>query len=325
MSFVKANVIYDCCESMTYNDQNSPKLNHQGKAGISFQRPENFKPSWLSTNWTKTKRKLFLSHLFLTSQGVIQRSLEKSDDDVPQRYSAETQQTLDTPHNIAQQDLTGNPVVIDLTNDDSIQEQIFPSVPAAGGEATNDQPDVAQSDVVQPDFSRSDVVQAGSTIHKSMSDAQDTSVYQLAPGSTSGEQGASTSYQSVSIPTSGQPVASDHQLVSRPTVSRADPSSHLEQQSQQLESDAQANNEEYQLASADPVVIQPVTQGELGANPIGLDLRWNKNHLPEQVIDAFFKVYQQTVGSSTVYIFQQMATVNINQQVLFDSKTMSLE
>ncbi|KZV35210.1 chromatin remodeling factor subunit [Dorcoceras hygrometricum] len=41
--------------------------------------------------------------------------------------------------------------------------------------------------------------------------------------------------------------------------------------------------------------------------------------------DAFFKVYQQTVGSSTVYIFQQMATVNINQQVLFDSKKMSLE
>ncbi|KZV28227.1 hypothetical protein F511_02097 [Dorcoceras hygrometricum] len=72
----------------------------------------------------------------------------------------ETQQTLDTPHNIAQQDRTGNPVVIDLTNDDSIQEQIFPSVRAAGGEATNDQPDVAQSDVVQPDVARLDVAQA---------------------------------------------------------------------------------------------------------------------------------------------------------------------
>ncbi|KZT76854.1 palmitoyl-protein thioesterase 1-like [Dorcoceras hygrometricum] len=27
------------------------------------------------------------------------------------------------------------------------------------------------------------------------------------------------------------------------------------------------------------------TQGEQGANPIGLDLRWNRNHPPEQVIE----------------------------------------
>ncbi|KZT76909.1 hypothetical protein F511_46066 [Dorcoceras hygrometricum] len=47
MSFVKANVIYDCYESITFDDQNSPKLNENGKVGISFQRPENSKPSWL--------------------------------------------------------------------------------------------------------------------------------------------------------------------------------------------------------------------------------------------------------------------------------------
>ncbi|KZV25123.1 hypothetical protein F511_27438 [Dorcoceras hygrometricum] len=29
MSFVKASVIYDCCESMTYNDQNSSQLNQK--------------------------------------------------------------------------------------------------------------------------------------------------------------------------------------------------------------------------------------------------------------------------------------------------------
>ncbi|KZV23640.1 hypothetical protein F511_31574 [Dorcoceras hygrometricum] len=45
MSFVKANVIYHPCESMTYDDQTSHKLNHKGKAGIGFQRPENSKPS----------------------------------------------------------------------------------------------------------------------------------------------------------------------------------------------------------------------------------------------------------------------------------------
>ncbi|KZV21154.1 hypothetical protein F511_25188 [Dorcoceras hygrometricum] len=33
MSFVKANVIYDCYESITFDDQNSNKLNDNGKAG----------------------------------------------------------------------------------------------------------------------------------------------------------------------------------------------------------------------------------------------------------------------------------------------------
>ncbi|KZV42987.1 hypothetical protein F511_15437 [Dorcoceras hygrometricum] len=56
-SFVKANVIYDCCESMTYNYQTSPKLNHQGKAVIGFQRPENSKPSWLKNKLDKDKEK----------------------------------------------------------------------------------------------------------------------------------------------------------------------------------------------------------------------------------------------------------------------------
>ncbi|KZV54228.1 hypothetical protein F511_35095 [Dorcoceras hygrometricum] len=61
MSFVKANVIYDYFESITFDDQNSPKLNENGKAGISFSKPENSKPSWLkkqtgqrqSESWSK--------------------------------------------------------------------------------------------------------------------------------------------------------------------------------------------------------------------------------------------------------------------------------
>ncbi|KZV32751.1 hypothetical protein F511_31899 [Dorcoceras hygrometricum] len=54
---------------------------------------------------------------------------------------------LDTSLNNAQQDLTGNPnpVVIDLTNVESKQDQISPSVPAAGTQATNAQ-DTAQTD-----------------------------------------------------------------------------------------------------------------------------------------------------------------------------------
>ncbi|KZV21268.1 hypothetical protein F511_23393 [Dorcoceras hygrometricum] len=57
MSFVKANVIYDCCESMIYDDQTSQKLNHNGKDGIGFQKPENSKPSWLKNKLDKDKAK----------------------------------------------------------------------------------------------------------------------------------------------------------------------------------------------------------------------------------------------------------------------------
>ncbi|KZV16030.1 hypothetical protein F511_26159 [Dorcoceras hygrometricum] len=57
MSFVKANVIYDCFESITFYDQNSPKLSDNGKAGIGFQRPENSKPSWLKNKLEKDKAK----------------------------------------------------------------------------------------------------------------------------------------------------------------------------------------------------------------------------------------------------------------------------
>ncbi|KZV14177.1 hypothetical protein F511_14624 [Dorcoceras hygrometricum] len=55
MSFVKASVTYDSCESMTYNDQTSQRLNHKGKAGIGYQRPENSKTMWLKNKLDKDK------------------------------------------------------------------------------------------------------------------------------------------------------------------------------------------------------------------------------------------------------------------------------
>ncbi|KZV07143.1 hypothetical protein F511_45375 [Dorcoceras hygrometricum] len=57
MSFVKANVIYDCFESVKYDDQNSPKLSDNGKAGIGFSKPESFKPNWLKKKLDKDKAK----------------------------------------------------------------------------------------------------------------------------------------------------------------------------------------------------------------------------------------------------------------------------
>ncbi|KZV38477.1 hypothetical protein F511_37153 [Dorcoceras hygrometricum] len=57
MSFVKSNVIYDCYESITFDDLKSHKLNDNGKDRIGFQRPENSKPSWLKNKLDKDKAK----------------------------------------------------------------------------------------------------------------------------------------------------------------------------------------------------------------------------------------------------------------------------
>ncbi|KZV25093.1 myosin-12 [Dorcoceras hygrometricum] len=57
MSFVKADMIYNCLESVKYDDQNSPKLSDNGKAGIGFTKPESFKPNWLKNRLDKDKAK----------------------------------------------------------------------------------------------------------------------------------------------------------------------------------------------------------------------------------------------------------------------------
>ncbi|KZV27792.1 hypothetical protein F511_39498 [Dorcoceras hygrometricum] len=180
MSFVKANVIYDCFESVKYDDQNSPKLSDNGKASIGFSKPESFKPNWLKNKLDKDKAK------------AGQKPLEESDNDVPQRQSAEGEQPVVViTHNNVQQDTTGNPAVIDLTNMNKPQDQCPPSAPAAGNETTNNQ------DAAQPE-----VAPAGST-------------YQSKSTSPAG-QPAARNYQSVLGPTTGQPVACPLQLVSCP-------------------------------------------------------------------------------------------------------------
>ncbi|KZV39181.1 hypothetical protein F511_25131 [Dorcoceras hygrometricum] len=57
MNFVKANVIYDCFESVKYDDQNSPKLSENGKASIDFSKPEGSKPNWIKNKLDKDKAK----------------------------------------------------------------------------------------------------------------------------------------------------------------------------------------------------------------------------------------------------------------------------
>ncbi|KZV19266.1 hypothetical protein F511_21188 [Dorcoceras hygrometricum] len=141
MSFVKANVIYDCCESMKYDEQNSSQLNQKGKAGIGYSKPENSKPCWLKNKLDKDEAKAGRK-TFVPNQSW--RSSTKG--------------------------------------------QIFPSVPAAGSEATNVQPDDTRSDVAQADASVSHLVsRPTSEIPAASTD------YQLASTSTAGHQDASTS------------------------------------------------------------------------------------------------------------------------------------
>ncbi|KZV47979.1 hypothetical protein F511_18320 [Dorcoceras hygrometricum] len=54
-----ADVIYDCCESIRYDDQKSSQSSHKGKGkdGIGYQRPESSKPSWLKNRLDKDKAK----------------------------------------------------------------------------------------------------------------------------------------------------------------------------------------------------------------------------------------------------------------------------
>ncbi|KZV38124.1 hypothetical protein F511_42236 [Dorcoceras hygrometricum] len=57
MSFFKASVIHDPCESVRYDDQISEPLNKKGKAGIGYDRPESSKSGWLKNRIYKEKAK----------------------------------------------------------------------------------------------------------------------------------------------------------------------------------------------------------------------------------------------------------------------------
>ncbi|KZV30782.1 hypothetical protein F511_37879 [Dorcoceras hygrometricum] len=57
MSFVKASVIHDPCESVRYVDQISELLNKKGKVGIGYERPESSKSGWLKNRLDKENEK----------------------------------------------------------------------------------------------------------------------------------------------------------------------------------------------------------------------------------------------------------------------------
>ncbi|KZV43908.1 hypothetical protein F511_11716 [Dorcoceras hygrometricum] len=58
MNFVKTSVTHDVCESVKYDDQFTGQLNHKGKKGIGYVKPENCKPNWLTNRLEKDKVKV---------------------------------------------------------------------------------------------------------------------------------------------------------------------------------------------------------------------------------------------------------------------------
>ncbi|KZV46027.1 hypothetical protein F511_27796 [Dorcoceras hygrometricum] len=108
MSFVKDSVIYDNCELVRYDDQNSSKLNQKGKAGIGYLRPENSKPSWLKNRLDKDKAKAgsksFVSHQPRRSSKKVKSVWRKVQ---PRRdlYGQNIKPTLNRYHNISAQTL----------------------------------------------------------------------------------------------------------------------------------------------------------------------------------------------------------------------------
>ncbi|KZV41224.1 hypothetical protein F511_39638 [Dorcoceras hygrometricum] len=57
INFVKSSVTHDVCESVKYDYQTTGQLNHKGKNGIGYTKPENYKPSWLKNKLEKDKAK----------------------------------------------------------------------------------------------------------------------------------------------------------------------------------------------------------------------------------------------------------------------------
>ncbi|KZV28609.1 hypothetical protein F511_11914 [Dorcoceras hygrometricum] len=68
LNFVKASVIHDAYESVKYYYQTTRQLNHKGKTGIGYIKPENSKPTWITNKLEKDKVKVGPNSSILNQQ-----------------------------------------------------------------------------------------------------------------------------------------------------------------------------------------------------------------------------------------------------------------
>ncbi|KZV18027.1 Symplekin/Pta1-like protein [Dorcoceras hygrometricum] len=221
-------------------------------------------------------------------------SLEESDDDVSQqRFTADEQPVVATRQTITQQDLTAagaNAIPTDLATSRITQTNGIPTdLDTSRITQTNATPtDLATSRIMQSNATPTDLATANATADTSTANATVSN-----------------------IPT---------------TNDEAVNSTHTQQQELQLESDTRSNNDNHQVASEDPnIFIQSATQGEQGANHVGLDLRWNKNHPPEQVIATLTSaVGHLLMKNSFSYVSTTVGRLSIKKTALLTSSSRNM-
>ncbi|KZV48834.1 hypothetical protein F511_15483 [Dorcoceras hygrometricum] len=84
MSFVKASVIHDPCDSVRYDDQISELLNKKGKDGIGYDRPESSKSIWIKNRLDKEKAKA-------GSKSLVHNQQRRDSKKVKSEWKKETQ------------------------------------------------------------------------------------------------------------------------------------------------------------------------------------------------------------------------------------------
>ncbi|KZV55914.1 hypothetical protein F511_24808 [Dorcoceras hygrometricum] len=142
MSFVKANVIYDSYESITFDDQNSTKLNDNGKSGIGFSKPESSKPSWLKNKLDKDKSKAGRKP-FVPNQP--RRSSTKTDDEINVEKQTAIENLDEQVGKPVNEPVVGQPDVVpvaETTTDDpdAIIEQVLHKLDSLATTDGGDQP-----------------------------------------------------------------------------------------------------------------------------------------------------------------------------------------
>ncbi|KZV58385.1 hypothetical protein F511_15508 [Dorcoceras hygrometricum] len=108
MSFVKASVIHDPCESVRYDDQISELLNKKGKAGIGYDRPESSKSGWLKNRLDKEKAKAGSKSFVQNQQRRVSKKVKcewKKVRPCRDLNGQNTKPKLNRPHNISAQTL----------------------------------------------------------------------------------------------------------------------------------------------------------------------------------------------------------------------------
>ncbi|KZV33543.1 hypothetical protein F511_34216 [Dorcoceras hygrometricum] len=252
MKFVKASMIHNSYESVKYDDQTSGQLNQKGKAGTGYIRLENSKPSWQKNRLDKDKEKA-------GSKSYVLNQFRRGSKTVKSVW-VKVQPQLD---------LNGPYTKPKLNRSHKISA--YTLMDAHTGKTVK---------VIQVWVLKGVIRSGPNTVSRGMPYASLYSVVVLLFVARCDQEEHILS----SVPAAGDDVTNaqdnSHQLVSRLAQDAQAVNANY-----QLVFDLNMEQQSYQLVTDNPdQAIQQGIQAEQGANPIGSDLRWNRNHPPEHII-----------------------------------------